>query len=206
MKVFFLTTLFFASTCVIAQVSSKIARDFGSPIITDSSSTYMIPTLYNSSLFTSDKLSIWGDFYANLIFYNFKSDSSKKLFEKDTYIFKLTQPKYSYYQDGNLNRSLGKELIFYRVMNVDLNKNDRIDYEDPMVLYVSDIYGNHLKMLTSETENVVEFDLYENQKIALVKIQRDTNGDGNFNSKDNSFYYVKLNLADLTFGNKIETK
>jgi hypothetical protein len=72
-------------------------------------------------------------------------------------------------------------------MNVDRNKNDKIDSEDPSILYVSDRHGNQLKALTSAEENVVDFHIYEFQNFALVKIQRDANADGSFSSKDTDF-------------------
>ena len=40
--------------------------------------------------------------------------------------------------------------------------------------------------------------------MALIKIQRDLNNDNNFTSKDSDFYYIKIDLTTLTFGNKIE--
>lgn len=205
-KTFILAIFILTYNLIFGQGSSKITRDFGGPIISDSSSTFIIPTVYNAGLFTSNKLAMWGDFYSNVIFYNFKTDSSKKLFEKDTYIISLNKVNYSYYSDRKPSKSLTDNFVFYRVMNVDRNKNDRIDSEDPAILYVTDTHGNNLKSLTSENENVVSFDIYEKQNIALVKIQRDSNNDGNFNSKDTDFYFIKLDLDTLVFGKKIEIK
>lgn len=183
---------------------SKTTGDFGTPILADSSSSIMIPTVYDVSLFTSNKLALWGDYYSNIIFYNFKTDSSKKLFPNDTYILSLKKVDYSYYEGRKIQKSITARRVFYRVMNVDRNKNNKIDEHDPVILYVSDTHGNNLKPLTSDNENVVDFQLYENQNIALVKVQRDTSNDGNFSNKDNGFYYVKLDLETLMFGNKIE--
>jgi hypothetical protein len=92
------------------------------------------------------------------------------------------------------------------VSNIDHNHNGKIDSDDPSMLYVSDTRGKELKVLTTENENVVNIDLFEKQNFALIKIQRDSNNDGEYNWKDNSFYFLKLDLTTLTFGNKIETK
>lgn len=187
-----------------AQVSSKTTRNFGTPFISDSSSTLLIPTVYDASLFTSNKLALWGNFYSNIIFYNFLSDSSKKLFPNDTYILSLDKVDYSFYSEKKPEKSIAANWIFYKVMNVDRNKNDKIDSEDPSILYVSDRQGNGLKALTAADENVLDFHIYQFQNFALVKIQRDANADGSFTSKDTDFYYIKLNLNSLSFGNKIE--
>ena len=77
---------FFVLTAInaLGQKGSKMAQYFGDPIVVDSSSTIIIPTLYNSDFLSSNKIALWGDFYANIIFYDFKTDSYKKLFESDT--------------------------------------------------------------------------------------------------------------------------
>lgn len=206
-KTFILTAFILTSNLIFAQTSSKTTQNFGVPFITDSSSTILIPTVYDVALFTSNKLALWGDFYSNIIFYNFKTDSIKKLFDKDTYIVslhRLSYSSFSYRQSNNV--SMTSQMIFYRIMNVDRNKNNKIDSDDPTILYISDTHGNNLKSLTSENENVVNLDIYEKQNIALIKMQRDLNNDGNFTSKDTDFYYVKLDLTTLTFGKKIELK
>lgn len=201
LSIFILTT-----HLIFAQGSSNVTKEFGSPILSDSTSTFIIPMRYDAGLFTSNKLTLWGDFYSNVIFYNFKTDSSKKLFEKDTYIVSLNNINYSYYTGRTTSKSLTDHFVFYKVMNIDRNKNDKIDNEDPAMLYVTDIHGNNLKSLTSENENVVDFEIFEKQNIVLVKMQRDFNNDGNFNSKDKDYYYIKLDLKTLAWGKKIELK
>jgi hypothetical protein len=98
------------------------------------------------------------------------------------------------------------DLILYRVKSVDYNGNGKIDNNDPAIVYVSDLKGKNLKALTASTENAVEINLYKDQNFALIKMQRDLDGDKEFKSEDKSYYYVKLDLATLTFGNKIEVK
>ncbi|MFY8035779.1 MAG: hypothetical protein ACOVMQ_01370 [Cyclobacteriaceae bacterium] len=191
---------------VIAQPSSKTSRNFGQPILIDSASTLLIPTIYNASLFTSDKLALWGNFYSNIVFYNFKTDVIKRLFTKDTYIVSLDKTEYRYGAETRTDKSYTKLWIFYKVLNVDRNRNDKIDDEDPTVLYVSDTHGDNLKALTSEEENVKSFQLYEKQNMALVQMQRDMNKDGRFTDKDTDFYYIKLDLTTLALGSKIELK
>ncbi len=63
-----------------------------------------------------------------------------------------------------------------------------------------------LKALTLPNENAISIDIFDKQGFALVKMQRDTNNDKNFNSKDKDYYYVRLDLNKLQFGNKIEVK
>lgn len=193
-----------STTFAFAQGTSKVTRSFENPIIVDSNSTLLIPIVYNIGLFASSKINIWDDVYSNIIFYNFKTDSSKKLFEKDTYVLSFNRYNYSYKFNEEHHSNITHDWVFYKVMNVDRNQNNNIDSEDPVILYVSDVHGNNLKKLTLENENVSSFIIYEKQNIAMVKIQRDVNNDDRFDKKDTNFYVVKLDLSTLTWGNKIE--
>jgi hypothetical protein len=190
------------------QKSDKLPRYFADPIVTDSSSTMMIPTRYNAELLSSSKIALWDDYYANIIFYDFKMDSSKKLFPTDTFIKGFNNNNSLNYRlsQGNKNEQLSSKWIFYFVKSTDLNDNGRIDDNDPSVLYVSDKYGNDLKPLTPTNENFISIDLFEKQGFALIKMQRDQNNDKNFRSGDKDFYYIKLDLNKLTLGNKIEIR
>jgi hypothetical protein len=201
------STMMLVSLKLSAQTSSKMTRDFGKLIIADSASTIIIPTVYNVPLFTSNKLASWGNYYSNLIFYNFKTDSSKKLFPNDVYIVSFDKPDYySYNPNKKPENNISSNWIFYRVLNFDRNKNNKIDGDDPVILYVSGTHGENIKPLTSQDENVVDFQIYEKQNIAMIQVQRDLNGDGDFTAKDTDYYYVKLDLTTLTFGQKIELK
>jgi len=184
------------------QNSSKIVNYFGDQLVVDTTTTIIIPVLYHSSIFSSSKMEFFGDYYANILFYNFQIDSVKKLFPKNSYIVSFCENKY--YKNNPLTRNLTESHIFYRVYNVDHNKNGRIDEKDPAILYISDKNGDNLIALTNENQNVVSFTIYEKNDFALVKIQRDITNDLNFDDKDIEYYYVRLNLKTMKFERKIE--
>lgn len=191
--------------CVLqlhAQKSSKDVLSFDVPVMVDSASTLIIPTRYNTALFTSNKLALWGDVYANIIFYNFRTDSSSRLFEKDTYIMGFNSFNRYLYANTVL-KYFTNQHILYRVKNNDFNANGRIDDKDPAVLYVSGINGMDLKAITKPDENVVSYELYEKQNFALLKVQLDSDGNKSFDSDDVTFYYVKLDLNTMKLGNRI---
>jgi len=191
------------SNLLIGQVSSKINQEFAEPILVDSNSTIIIPIEYNSGLFTSNKLS-WS-YYANIIFYNFKEDKYKKLFEKDTYIHEFKTFNYSRL-NSDIKKYSTSKVIFFFVKNVDYNNDGKINEDDPSILYKSDTQGNNLLKLTSESESAVSLEIFEKQKFALIKIQRNVTNDKVFNFKDNDYYYIKLDLDTFKLGNKIEIK
>lgn len=199
-----LITLTFLLTCywwdTRAQESSKFPLYLGEQIMADTSSTLIIPVMYNPKLFSSNKLGILNNYYANIIFYNFITDTSKKLFDKDAYIENFST--YDYYERKQINKNIASFCIFYEVHNVDYDKNGRIDHNDPAILYVSDNQGNNLKALTTPNENVVSINIFNKQNFALIKMQRDVDNDRDFEIED--YYLIKVDLKTITLGNKIE--
>lgn len=187
---------------VVAQKSSTptITKYLGEQIVIDSSATMILPIHNNSGMFSS----MGGEHYVNLLFYNFKTDSVKKLFATDTYILPFTST--NFFDTKNRNKSMTSRYIFYRVKNVDFNKSGKIEGSDPVILYVSDKNGNNLKALTTENESVVSIEIFEKQNFALLKIQRDWDNDGNYEAEDKDYYYVKLDLSTFKLGKKIELK
>ncbi|HEY5745552.1 MAG TPA: hypothetical protein VIU12_05730 [Chryseolinea sp.] len=199
-------TLAFITGCHLAfcQDKKSSSRSFDEAWVTDSASTMLIPYRYDASLFSSDKMGSWGNYYANYIVYDFKSDSYKTLFPSDTYIQAPEFYSYSSRRGETRQKSVSTSWIFYLVKNKDYSGNGKIDERDPFILYVSDTHGENLKPVTPESENVVSFTLYETLGFALVNMQRDKNNDKEFQPNDNDHYLVKVNLSDLSLGNKIE--
>ncbi len=200
-------SLFYAAN-VLGQSVRQPYLD--NPIIIDSSSSLMIPVQYNASVFSSNKLAVWGNYYANLIFYDIQTDSSKRLFKNDTYIMDFKTPlyvyKYSMHADGYQRLKSTNKWILLRVKNVDHSGNGRIDKDDPDILYVADIHGNNLKCLSTENESVVAIQVFEKQNFALIKFQRDKDRNGKYEYFDYDYFFVKLDLTTLTLGQRIEVR
>jgi hypothetical protein len=183
------------------------ARYFGQPILTDSLSTLFIPTRYNEEFFSANKISLWGDYYANIIVYDYKADSYKKLFEKDTFIESFTSADYYYSSRTSIKiKNLTTKWVFLLVKNKDTNNSGRIDEKDPSILLAVSTDGSILKQITNENENVVSFDVFDKQGFILIKIQKDLNNDKSFKAEDKEFYFRKVRLTDVAVGNGIELK
>ena len=198
-----------SSSLLLAQKDDKQKRYFGSPIVTDSTSAVMIPVRYNTDVISIGKLALSSSYYANIIFYDFKTDTSKRLFKEDTFIKGFDEPAYNYRfnttNNNNIKNSITARWIFFFVRETDTNKDGKIDLDDPAVLYVTDKKGNALKAITA-TDHAVEIDVFDKQGFALIKMQRDVNNDRKFDAKDKDFYYIRLDLNTLALGNAIELK
>ncbi len=188
------------------QSSSKGLNYFAEPIMTDSLSTVMIPVKIDVTILNSSKIG-FGEYYSNVIFYDFKTDSSKRLFKDDTFI-RGFQKEYDYYNRSKTDKLdyVSSKWIFYFVKSKDYSKNGKIDSDDPYILYVSDKKGNGLRPITSDYENAISIDIYDKHGFALIKMQRDLDKDYDFESDDKDYYYIRLDLNRMILGNKIEIK
>jgi hypothetical protein len=202
--------LYFIIFCVVTAGFGQDKKNdplyLGVPMIIDSSSSsnLIIPVLYKPHIgFQQNQLRT--DHYANILFYNPKTDSIKRLFKEDTYIkpFQLDYiPLYSYH-----NSIYSSNWIFYFVKTSDYNNNGEMDNNDPYILYVSDKNGNALKPLTPLNENALSIDIYDKQGFALIKLQQDTNENKKFGYNEwTDFYYVRLDLNTLKLHKKIQIK
>jgi hypothetical protein len=197
--------LIFLSVSVLAQAqrSYKNENSLGNPILTDSTSTLFIPVLYNEQLLSSNKLAVWGGYYANLIVYNFVTDTSKKLFEDDTFVqFARSDDSNAkmYHQSMPIVQA---NRIFLLVKQTDTNGSGRIDEQDASVLYTISPTGENLQALSTGKDHVMGIQVYAHAHFALVTLQRDSNRDGVFNQKD-QYYYRKLDLKKLQWGREIK--
>jgi len=189
-----------------SQTSDKVGRYFADAIVTDSTSTMMFPTTYEWELFTSNKTMTWGNYYANIIVYDFKADTYRRLFPEDVFIEAFDREGNYKYADSFRSRTknVSRGWIFYRVRSADFNGNGKVDDRDPAVLYSTNKKGEGLKSLTPENENVLSIEIYEKLGFALIRMQRDANHDRDFKNDDKDFYLMKIDLATLKPGNKIE--
>lgn len=203
------STLMISLCCshALRAQSSKLPY-LDNPIILDSASSFLIPVQYDVSVFSSNKLAILGHYYANLVFYNVQSDSSKILFKKDTYIMDFRIPFYytKSVHDHLHGTNRTKKCVILRVKDIDYNQNGRIDSDDPDILYVADNFGKNLRCLSTKNESVLSIQIFEKQNFALVKFQRDNNRNGKYDYRDDEYFYAKLDLTTLSLGNKIELK
>ncbi|HYG02954.1 MAG TPA: hypothetical protein VD927_10955 [Chryseosolibacter sp.] len=181
------------------------ARYFGKPILTDSLSTVFIPTRYNEEFLSSNKIAFWGDYYANIVAYNFQTDTYKKIFEKDGFIEAIEYDGFTM-RTTQKSENITKKWVFLLVKMIDTNNSGRIDEKDPSLLFAVSPDGQTINQLTDEKESVVSLKNFEKQGFVLIKIQKDTNNDKEFRSNENEYFFRKINLSDLTSGNAIEIK
>lgn len=205
-KVFLIIFLGLTIVTVDGRCQKGPSKLFGEPILADTFSTLFIPTRYNAEFLSSNKIAFWGDYYANILVYDYTTDSYKKLFEKDTFIesFRGNSSYYTPMTRANEKiKNITDKWVLLLVKSKDTNSSGRIDEKDPSILFAVSTKGENLRPLTNENENVVSFETFNKQGFILLKIQRDLNNDKSFKKDDNDFYLRKLSLTDLTLGKAI---
>lgn len=196
--------LMFMISAAICQRNEKASRYFVDPVLTDSSSTIFFPVRYNDEFLTGNKIAFWGYYYANVVVYDIKADTYRKLFDTDTFIEAFNYGSNAGYVHGARAKNITAKWVFLMVKSKDHNNSGRIDENDPSILYAATRKGEGLRQLTDEAENVVALDIYEAHGYGIVKIQRDSNKDRSFKNADKDYYFRKINLSDLTLGKPIE--
>jgi hypothetical protein len=188
-----------AST-LFAQKKEEIA--FSDAYQIDNSEYFLIPRLLddsNKDQFDKGKGSVlWGN-YTDIIFYNTKTDQSKKLFEgKLALIAPFLTKRNSYYsteKEPDVTNNILPHHIIYSARVEDFNGDKVIDSDDPAYLFVSNKTGDKLRQITPAGFHVISWTVSKDKKIILVKGQLDKNKNKKFGNGDDQVYY-RVDLDD----------
>ncbi|MBX2922598.1 MAG: hypothetical protein KF746_10440 [Chitinophagaceae bacterium] len=203
MKQIVMTFLFSAtvSTWALGQKPGKDEVNLSDPFQIDSSDYFLIPELIdndNQQAYGKGKGYLpWGN-YSHIIFYNAKTNQSKKLFKGQ---LALIAPFYSgrYYYDDDREKEVPANIlskhIVYLARTDNFNGDHALDTDDPVYLYISTKAGDNLKQITPKGFNVISWTVSKDRKMLLVKGQNDKNGNKKFGNGDDELYY-RIDLDD----------
>jgi hypothetical protein len=138
----------------------KPSRHIGEPIWVDSLSTIFFPTSYNEEFLSTNKIALWGDYYSNIIVYDFKKDEHRKLFQSDIYIHPFHYDNRYRTEQNSKPQNITSKWVFILAKDKDYNESGRVDERDPSILFVTNKKGESLKPLTKEGENILSIKIY----------------------------------------------
>ena len=202
MKQILMTILFSAifSTLTFGQKFGKDEVNFSDPFQMDSSEYFLIPKLIdngNQQAYGKGSYLPWGS-YSDILFYNSKTNQTKKLFNGQ---LALIAPFYSrlYYYDNDRQQIVPANIlpnhIVYLARTDNFSGDNALDTDDPLYLYISTKTGDNLKQITPKGFNVVSWRISNDKKMILVKVQNDKNGNKKFGNGDDELYYrIDLNV------------
>ncbi|HKO77454.1 MAG TPA: hypothetical protein VJU52_09560 [Flavobacterium sp.] len=127
-------------------------------------------------------------FLQNIKFQKIGSDSIKALTDKPVLIQTATYLK-------TISDKINKQIMVYSMMDMDTNKDGKLDVSDITTLYLSEISGDKLTKVSPDLQELIDWNLIESQKRLYFRTVEDTNKNGKFDSKD-VVHYNYIDLAD----------
>lgn len=168
---------------------------YDTPICIDSSSYIILPISASASRggssFSKDVYSSYNyPRYWNVIFYDYKTEEIKLLSEKKLRISNIiaSKNKNNYNNNSSINKVLSGHVLF-EIADTDYNQDGELDNDDPNGLFISDYRGNNFQRISPYNENLLYYEVLNNNQNILIKTLRDINNDSVFNSYDESIWY-----------------
>lgn len=131
----------------------------------------------------------------NIKFQKIGSDSIKALTDKPVLIQTATYLK-------PVSDKIKKQIMVYTMMDMDTNKDGKLDVSDITTLYLSEISGDKFTKVSPDFQELIDWNLIESQNRLYFRTVEDTNKNGKFDSKD-VVHYNYIDLANKDW--KVET-
>lgn len=91
-----------------------------------------------------------------------------------------------------------KQILVYRILDKDSNRDNKLDDNDINTLYISNIDGTNFTKLTAEFQELIDWKVIEIMSRLYFRSIEDTNKNGEFDKEDKVHYqYVDFNLDKL---------
>ena len=95
-----------------------------------------------------------------------------------------------------------KQLLVYTIVDMDTNRDKKLDSNDIKALYISTISGDNFKKLTADMQELIDWNLVESKNRLYFRTIEDTNQNGQFDKNDRiNYHYVDLMSPDFTTEN-----
>ncbi len=142
------------------------------------------------SIATYNRYEITGNLH-NLKFQKLNSEKLTQLTNKNIRIQSVTFLR-------NIFNNTGKQILIYRILDKDTNRDNKLDDKDIKTLYSSNINGTNLTKLTSDFQELIDWEVLDIKNRLYFRSVEDTNKNGKFDKKDKVHYqYVDFNKNKL---------
>lgn len=125
-------------------------------------------------------------FLQNIKFQKVDSDSIKKLTERPVLIQTATYLK-------SVSDKTNNQIMVYTMVDMDTNKDGKLDTSDIKALYLSDISGDRFTKMSSDFQELIDWKLIGSKNRLYFRTVEDTNKNGQFDKNDVvNYYYIDL--------------
>ena len=122
----------------------------------------------------------------NIKFQKIDSDSIHKLTDKPVLIQTATYLK-------SVADKTKNQIMVYTMMDMDTNKDGKLDTSDIKALYLSDISGERFTKISTDFQELMDWKLIGSKNRLYYRTVEDTNKNGEFDKKDAvNYYYIDL--------------
>ena len=129
-------------------------------------------------------------FLQNLKFQKIDSDSIKKLTDKPVLIQTATYLK-------SVADKTNNQIMVYTMVDMDTNKDGKVDTSDIKALYLSEISGEKFTKISYDFQELIDWKLIESKNRLYYRTIEDTNKNGEFDKKDViNYYYIDLSKKE----------
>ncbi len=144
----------------------------------------------NFSISNYNKYEITGNLH-NLKFQTLDSENLTQLTNKNIRIQTVTFLR-------NLFDNTGKQILIYRILDKDTNRDNKLDDNDIKTLYSSNINGSNFTKLTSDFQELIDWKVIDIKNRLYFRSVEDTNKNGEFDKEDKIHYqYVDFSEDKL---------
>lgn len=164
--------------------------NYENPMVLDSFQQIVFPMSVGSTD-TRSKASLYkkGNSYPhywNVFFYNTTTGNSRLLTKQKSNIWQIDIQK-------TKGKSIDKQVltgkILYTITTEDYNNDGKLTFRDPKNLFLSNIDGSLLQRISPAMEHLTYYRVLQPNQI-LLQTKRETNGDGLYDTKDESIWYL----------------
>ncbi len=122
----------------------------------------------------------------NIKFQKTDSDSIRKLTDKPVLIQTATYLK-------SVADKTNNQVMVYTMVDMDTNKDGKLDTSDIKALYLSDISGERFTKISTDFQELIDWKLISSKNRLYYRTVEDTNKNGEFDKKDSvNYYYIDL--------------
>lgn len=182
----------------IDSIVSKYAFIYESPILPDSGSHALLPMSIQeegrgSKGLLSSSYEYEGAYtprYWNILFMGRRTHAAHLLTEQKIRIDAI----------HTHTREQGKMLsrhVLYTIIDNDVDKDGRLDYNDPKHLSISELDGSGLRPLSPVEEDLLGWDVVTGDDQIIIRTRRDNDGNGKYEAHEDIRVYV-YSMTDAT--------
>jgi len=129
-------------------------------------------------------------YFENLKFQHIDSTALKPLTDKKIQMQTVTFL-------NTISDKTKKQILVYSLVDMDTNKDAKLDANDIKCLYISDISGKNFRKLSAEFQELIDWNIVEAQNRLYYRTIEDINKNGAFDKNDLvHYYYVDLLSPD----------